>query len=133
MKKALLMVLALGFLPVGPAAADDTPLGEQMDVMNDIYKAIRRGRFEDGPAEARKAQEAVLKAMSMTPEWVESGGHAGPKDKAMAEYRKQMGQLYVIWCEMELALIADDSEAVDAAVDKLKESKSTGHDEFIEP
>lgn len=130
MKRLLLPLVAL--LAIAPLSADDTPLAEEMDRMNDIYKALRRGTVEDGPAAARKAQEHVLKMLALTPAFVEEGGHAGPKDLAMAEYRKQIGQLYVIWCEMELAQIAGDEQQVDAVIQKLKDSKKVGHDEFME-
>lgn len=134
MKKLLIPVLALGLFAFNPAQADeDTPLGEQMEILNDSYKAFRR---TDDPAEgaklAREAQMAVIKGMTMTPEFVEKGGHAEGKEKAMVAYRKQMAQLLITLCEVEEAFMAKDMEKVKELITPIRDSKKKGHDEFIE-
>ncbi|MBK1828599.1 cytochrome b562 [Haloferula rosea] len=134
MKKLLIPALALGLFAFTPAQADEeTPLGEQMEILNDSYKAFRR---TDDPAEgaklAREAQASVIKGMSMTPEFVEKGGHPGGKEKAMVSYRKQMAQLLITLCEVEEAFLAKDMDKVQELITPLKDSKKKGHDEFIE-
>ena len=133
MKKFLIPVLALGLTAALPVSADDTPLAEQMEVINDSYKAIRRtDDAAEGAKLAQEAQMAVIKAMPMTPEFVEKGGHPGPKDKAMVSYRKQMAELLIVFCDIEEAFIAKDLDKVKELIDPLKESKKKGHNEFIE-
>jgi hypothetical protein len=135
MKKFLIPVLALGMFAVVPAHADDedTPLAQQMDVLNDAYKAFRRtDDAAEGAKLAREAQMAVIKGMAMTPEFVEKGGHADGKEKAMVSYRKQMAQLLINLCNVEEAFLAKDLDKVKELIDPLKESKKQGHDEFIE-
>ncbi len=133
MKKLLISVFALGLFVTAPTQAQDSPLAEQMDLMNDSYKMIRRNAEPEKNVEyARIAQDAMLKAIMITPEFVETGGHPGPKDVAMAIFRKQVGELFVLWCDMEIALLAEDEEQVAAIIELMKESKKAGHDEFME-
>lgn len=134
MKKLLIPVLALGLFAFTPAQADeDTPLGEQMEILNDSYKALRRTEdAAEGAKLAREAQLAVIKGMTMTPEFVEKGGHPDGKEKAMVSYRKQMAQLVVTLCEVEEAFLAEDLDKVQELITPLKDSKKKGHEEFIE-
>ena len=133
MKALPLLALTLSLVTLTPARADDTPLAEQMDIINDAYKMIRRDREPENHAKmARDAQNAVLEAIKMTPAMVEAGDHPDGAEKAMAEYRRQMGALFVIWCEMEQAILAEDKEKLDAAIEALKESKKAGHDAFMD-
>lgn len=135
MKKFLIPALALGLFAVVPAQAEDedTPLAVQMDVLNDAYKAFRRtDDAAEGAKLAREAQEAVIKGMTMTPEFVEKGGHPDGKEKAMVSYRKQMAQLLINLCDVESAFLAKDLEKVKELIDPLKDSKKQGHNEFIE-
>lgn len=134
MKKLLIPVFALGLISLAPVRADeDSPLAQQMEALDDAYKAFRRE--EDpvkGAALAREAQDAVLKAVTITPARVENGGMPVSKEAAMAAYRKQMGQLFVTLCEVEEAFIAKDLDKVKELVTALKGSKKEGHDTFME-
>lgn len=133
MKKLLISVLALGLMAVTPAPADDTPLAEQMEILDDAYKAMRRtDDAAEGAKLAREAQEAVMKAFAMTPALVEEGAHPEGKEKAMASYRKQTAQLLVTLCELEEAFLAEDMEKVKELITPIRESKKKGHDEFME-
>jgi len=134
MKKLLFPLLALGLLSLAPVRADEhTPLGEQMEALDDAYKAFRR---TDDPAEgaklARVAQESVLKAFTLTPELVEEGAHPEGKEVAMAEYRAQMAQLLVTLCEVEKAFVAKDLDKVQELIQPIKDSKKKGHDGYME-
>lgn len=127
------MALGLVVLASAPVQADDTPLAEQMEILNDAYKAMRRtDEATEGARLAREAQAAVAKAFAMTPEFVEKGGHPGGKEKAMASYRKQTAQLLVVLCDLEAAFLAEDFDKVKELIDPLRESKKKGHDEFME-
>lgn len=135
MKKLIFpaMLLAAACMVPAPVRADDTPLAKEMEAMDDAYKAFRR---ETDPAKgakaAREAQEAVLKAIPMTPAMVEKMPAGEAKDKAIASYRTQMGKLFVSLCEVEAAFVAKDLAKVATLVDTLKGQKKEGHNEFIE-
>ncbi len=127
------MALGLVALTPTPVRADDTPLAEQMEILNDAYKAFRRtDDAAEGAKLAREAQAAVVKAFAMTPEFVEKGGHPGGKEKAMAGYRKMTAQLLVTLCEVEEAFLAEDFDKVKELVTPIRDSKKKGHDEFME-
>jgi soluble cytochrome b562 len=135
MKALLIPAMALGlaaFIPA-PVAADDTPLAEQMDLLNDAYKAMRRtDDAAEGAELARAAQQAMVKAFAMTPDFVAKGLHPETQEKAMASYRTQTAELLVILCRIEAAFVAGDLDAVKELITPLRESKKKGHDEFME-
>ena len=127
------MALGLVVITPAPVQADDTPLAEQMEILNDSYKALRRtDDAAEGAKLAREAQEAMTKAFLMTPELVEKGGHPAGKEKALAAYRKQIAQLMVTLCEIEEAFLAEDLDKVKELITPLRDSKKQGHDEFME-
>lgn len=127
------MLLATACLIPSPVRAEDSPMAEQMDALDDAYKAFRR---ETDPAKgskaAREAQDIVLKTIPLVPAMVEKMPAGEAKDKAIASYRTQMGKLFVSLCEVEAAFVAKDLEKVAALVETLKGHKKEGHDEFIE-
>ena len=133
MKKFLIPMLLGALMPVMSVRADDTPLAKEMEVIDDAYKALRRTEdAAEGAKLAREAQAGVLKAITMTPDFVASGGHPGGKERAMAEYKKQMAQLFVVFCDVEAAFLEKDMAKVQELVKALKDSKKKGHDEFME-
>jgi len=113
-------------------AEEETELGKQMEAMNDAYKAMRRETDPaKGAALAREAQDAMVKAVTMTPELVK-GLPEAEQPKASAEYRKMMGMLISTLADMELAFLDGDMAKVKEIVDKMRESKKQGHDKFME-
>jgi len=44
-----------------------------------------------------------------------------------AGYKKMTGQLFVLLCELEEAVLAEDEEKYDEVYDKLKDTKKVGH------
>lgn len=116
-----------------PSSADeDTPLAEQMSIMNDAYKTMRRAKTPEGGAPlAREAQEAMIKAITEIPELVKEMPDGPLKEKAIAGYRQQMGMLIATLAELELAFLDEDMEKVDAVIDKMRDSKKTGHKAFM--
>ena len=133
MKNFLLPFLAVGLITGLPLRADDTPLAKTMETIDDAYKALRKTEdAAEGVKLAREAQEGVLKAITMTPEFIEKGSHPAGKEKAMVSYKKQMARVYLVFCEMEDAFLAKDFAKVQELVTTLKDAKKQGHDEFME-
>ena len=132
--KFFIAACAASFLFVIPAAANETPLAKQMEIMNDAYKAMRKDDIDPakGAALAKEAQDAMVKAIVELPEMVKAMPEGPDKAKASAEYRKMMGTLISTLAEMELAFHNKDLEKVKAIVEQLRESKKQGHDKFME-
>ena len=132
-KHTILLGCALALLWI-PAHAEEpeTPLGKQMEAVNDAFKAFRR---ETDPAkgvkEAHEAQMATLKAAAEVPELVKEMPEGPEKDKAANAYRTEMGQLFISLCEVEKAFLNNDLESVASIVDKLKKMKKEGHKAFM--
>jgi hypothetical protein len=113
--------------------ADDTPLAEQMDVMNDAYKAMRRETDPaKGAALARTAQDAMVKGIVELPEMVKGMPEGPDKAKASASYRKMMGSLIATLADMELAFLNNDMAKVKEIVEAMRDSKKEGHDKFMD-
>jgi soluble cytochrome b562 len=132
--KILLCGFAASLMFVQPTMADeDSPLAKQMDAMNDAYKAMRR---ETDPAKgatlAREAQDAMVKAITETPELVKAMPESPEKAKASAGYRKMMGSLISTLASMELAFLDGDMAKVKEIVESMREMKKEGHDKFME-
>ncbi len=118
-----------------PARAQDkesTPLGKQMETMNDAFKAFRKETDPvKGAAQAREAQTAALKGAAEVPETIKAMPEGPEKAKALAAYRKMIGKLYVALCEVEEAFLNGKIDEVVKLVDSLKEMKKAGHKEFV--
>lgn len=127
-------VLAFAIFAAIPAVrADDTPLGSQMESLNDAYKALRKETDSaKGAAFAREAQQAVLKGLAENPEMLSKMADGPEKTKAAAVYRRMMGQLYVLLCDVETAFLEGKTDEVAKLVESIKELKKAGHDKFIE-
>lgn len=133
MKKLLFPMMALALVAFSPVQADDTPLAEEMDKVNDAFKSLRRtDDMAEGAKLAREAQIALAKSIEFTPQFVEKGGHEAGKEKAMVAYRKQVAQAIIIFCDLEEAFLVGDKDKVAELIDAVKDSKKKGHDEFIE-
>lgn len=130
--RLIILACATGFLsPL--SLAEDTPLGKQMESVNDSYKAM--GKTTDaakGAAEARKAQQALMKTMDETPKLVSKMPEGPAKELAAAEYRKMISQALVAMCEIEMAFLNGKTEEVQKITAALKEMKKAGHGKFME-
>jgi soluble cytochrome b562 len=115
------------------AEEKETPLGKQMESLNDAFKAFRR---ESDPAKgaalARDAQTAVAKGLLELPEMLAKMPDGPEKAKAAAEYRKMMGKVYVALCEVEEAFLDGKTDKVAEIANSLKDMKKAGHDKFVE-
>jgi hypothetical protein len=132
--KLILCGFAASLMFVQPTMAeDDTPLAKQMDAMNDAYKAMRRETDPaKGAALAKEAQDAMVKAITETPELVKAMPDGPDKAKASAEYRKMMGSLISTLASMELAFLDNDMAKVKEIVESMRDMKKKGHDKFME-
>lgn len=134
MKRLLFPIVLAAAVSILPAHAekDHTPLGKEMEALNDVYKSFRKETDPaKGAASAREAQEHVLKAIAFAPAMLEDEKDPAAKEKAMAEYKAMMGKLYVTLCEVESAFIAKDLAKVAALSDTMKGEKKEGHGKFI--
>ncbi len=128
-----LFASALFTIPATAEEEDEHPLAVQMSTMNDAYKAIRREKDPAKGAElAREAQDAMIKAITILPELVTEMPEGDEKAKAAANYRKMMGELIATLGSMELAFLDGDMEKVKEVVKEMRDSKKSGHDQFME-
>ena len=133
--KLILCGFAATLMFVQPCLADgdDTPLGKQMEAMNDAYKAMRRETDPaKGAALAREAQDAIVKGIVELPALVKDMPDGPEKAKASAEYRKMMGSLISTLADLELAFLSNDTAKVKEIVEAMRDMKKTGHDKFME-
>lgn len=127
------ILMGCAALMVLPVSADDTPLGKQMEAFNDSYKAFRKETDPaKGAAQAREAQNTILKAIGESPSMLAKMPEGPAKTKALTAYRKMMGRLFVTLCEVEQAFLADDKAQLAKLLDTLKSMKKEGHNQFME-
>ena len=116
-----------------PLCADETPLGKKMDAFDDAYKSFRKESDPaKGAAQAREAQELILQGIAELPSMLAKMPDGPAKSKAVAEYRKMMGKLFVVLCEVEEAFLAGKIDEVAKLVESIKEMKKEGHNRFME-
>lgn len=126
------MTLALGTLLVPAKAAPHSELENQMEALDDAFKGFRRETDPvKGAEQARAAQSATLKAIPELPAMVKAMPDGSEKEKASASYRKMMGKLLVVLCEVEEAFLAGNTEDVVKIVAAVREMKKEGHDKFM--
>jgi soluble cytochrome b562 len=123
---------ALALIPVGASAAEPNKVHEQMEKMDDAYKAFRK---ETDPAKgaelAREAQAYAIQSLSEVPEMVKDIKDPAEKAKALATYKKMMAKLVASLCEVEEAFLNGKLEDVETIVDSLKDQKKEGHEKFV--
>ena len=119
--------------PAFAAETDKSPLGKQMEAMNSAFKAFRSETDPaKGAAKAREAQAAALQSALEVPAMLKSMPDGSDKAKALAEYHRMLGKLYVTLCEVEVAFLDGKVDEVAKIVGSIKEMKKAGHDRFIE-
>ncbi len=120
-------------MPAGAAEKEDSPLAKQMEAMDDAFKGFRKETDPvKGATQAREAQQAALKSASEIPEMFKAMPEGPEKVKALLEYRKMIGKLFVTFCEVEEAFLNGKMDEVVKIVTAIKEMKKAGHDKFIE-
>lgn len=130
---SVLLTAVVTLTPTSQVRGDEvTPLTEQMEIMDDAYKAFRRETDpEKGAALAREAQDAILKAIPLVPQLVADIADPAARAKAVVAYKIKTTQLFQIYCDVELAFLESDLDAVAEKVKQLREMKKEGHDEFM--
>lgn len=128
---AFLMGLSLPVCAEGDEP--ESALARQMSELDDAYKALKKETDpEKGAAAARMAQQALALGLAELPEMLKKMPDGPEKTAASAEYRKLMGQCYVVFCEIEQAFLAGKIAEIEGLIDNLKAIKKTGHQKFIE-
>ncbi len=118
-----------------PLQADETtPLGEQMESLNDAFKALKEEKDPvKGAALARKAQEGLLKGISIVPDFItDMIPDAKEKEKAVADYRRLMGETFVVMCKIEAAFLNNKLDEVAKLAKDATALKKEGHKKYIE-
>lgn len=113
--------------------ADETPLAKEMSETSSALKSLRKIAKDDysgGAAAARKAHEHFLKGMAYTARMIEDMAAGPNKVKALADQRRLNGLAYAALCELEMAYLAEDEEAIDVAMTKVKKVKKEGHKKY---
>jgi hypothetical protein len=130
---ALASVLGLGMLAPVHADDDETPLGEQMDVLSGSLKKLRRAETtEEKVALVHDAQKAVIKSLEYLPMIFKDLKDEKEKAKSTADYKMMVGQTYVKLCELETAYLAGDEDKADEIKGQLKDLKKDGHDKYTD-
>jgi hypothetical protein len=123
----------LSAMTISPLQAEDTPLAKEMDSMNSAFKAINKEKDAAKGAElARKAQEAVMKSITLVPTLIADIKNPQEKEKALADYRRLVGESYVVFCKMEIAFLEGKMDEVTQLADAAKALKKEGHKKYIE-
>ncbi len=128
-------ILVGSFLTVGSVCADEeTPLAEKMDEVSGSLKLLRRAGDDYALCldHIRKAQRALLECFAYTPLKLEEVPDGKEKAMAVANYRKTLAASYQTLCDLELAYLSEDLDQIDDARDKVKMSRKSGHQEFID-
>ncbi len=129
----LLAVFSATLLVPAQVRADESPLAQQMEHLDDAYKGFRREKDPAAGAEqARKAQTAVATSLAEIPAMLTKMPDGPEKSKAISSYRQTMGELYVLLCKAEQAFLNEKVDEIPALVDEMKKLKKTGHTNFME-
>ena len=134
MKNSLLLLCCAACLTL-PASAKEkqSPLGKQMEALNDAFKAIRKEKDPaKGAALARDAQQAALRSLAEVPPMLDKMPKGPEREKATAEFHRMVGEVYVTTCEIEEAFLNRKIDRVAELAAKLKDLKKSGHDKFME-
>lgn len=132
--RMLATVLATAALAVSAVAAEETPLGEQMDKFSKALKAIGRAAKEGKVTkdlaskvdDAKKASEAALKFEPAKTKEIP----AGEKEKFLADYKASMQETIKTLDELKAAVESEKADEVAKVMEKLNGQKKEGHKKF---
>ena len=134
--KTLAFASVIGFGMLAPVHADDdeeTPLGEQMDVLSGSLKKLRKAETTaEKVALVHDAQKATIKSLEYLPMIFKDLKDEKEKAKASADFKKMVGQTYVKLCELEMAYLAGDEDKADEIKGQLKDLKKEGHEKYTD-
>ena len=134
MKNLFYLLFVGSFLASGVTFADDeTPLAEEMSEASGFLKLLRRskGDYPKCLELVRNAQKALLGCFAYSPALLEEMPEGKEKAMAMAKYKKTLAASYQTLCDLEVAYLSEDIDKIDDATDAVKQSRKSGHQEFI--
>jgi soluble cytochrome b562 len=119
--------------PMSAVADSDSPLAKHMEALDDAYKGFRREKDPaKGAAQAREAQQALIRGFAEIPTMLAKMPDGPEKEKAAAQYRTMMAAVLVKLCEVEQKFLTGDIAGVETLVAGLKDLRKEGHDKFME-
>ena len=123
-------------LAVRSAAADDTELAKQMEVMQDAQKELRKSiKSAEGNATSLaaldKMQQATIASKALVPAKAVKMPE-GEKAKFVAAYRKDMAALLAHLVQIEVAVLDGDNAKAEELFKGLKKIEDEGHEKFSE-
>lgn len=123
--------VTFAFAPVSQAD-DQTELAKHMEEVNAAYKQLRRAEDPVKGAElARMGQREILAGLAYEPELFAEIPDGETKAKMAANYRRMMGENYLLFCKIEIAFLNNDLETVAALAKEMRQLKKDAHREFI--
>lgn len=117
------------------AEEEETPLEKTMEQTSRALKSLRKIDKSDwaaGAEAARKAADGIRQGMAYEPAIAKDITDAKEKAKAIADYRRLMGESYATLCELEMAYLEEDQEKVDAVTKKVKAGRKEGHKKYTD-
>lgn len=110
---------------------DETPLGEQMSEISSSLKGLRKAESWEAKAElAREAQKACIASLEYLPKIFADISDEKEKAKATADYKRLIADSLSALCQLEVAFLAEDQDAVDEAMSLIKGVKKEGHKKY---
>ena len=132
----LLLSVSLALSPT-VRADEDTPLGEQMELMGDAFKAVRR-QVSDASANASTLEQlatirdAAEKGLEFAPAYAAEKPEA-ERAAFVEAYQKDMHAFIAVVDELSAALKADNNELAAELVGKMRDAQRSGHKAYRKP
>jgi soluble cytochrome b562 len=132
--RMLATIVATAALAIPAFAADETPLGEQMEKFSKSLKAIGRAAKEGNISkelvakvdDAKAAAQAALKFEPAKTKEIP----AAEKEKFLADYKASMEETIKTLDELKAAVESGKADAVSKVMEKLNGQKKEGHKKF---
>ncbi|QOV90140.1 cytochrome b562 [Humisphaera borealis] len=130
----LAALLAVSFVSVPVARAEDTPLAKAMEEMGDHYKALKKiikdpAKNADSLALIDKSLAAAIISKQHMPKVIEKAA-AGDKAKLIAGYRKAMAEVIATYCKLEIQLVEGKNEEAVETLKALHDLEEKGHEVY---
>ena len=133
--KSLLTVVAAFAVSCSLAVADeDTPLAKSMSSFNKTLRTLKRqaadpAKKADNLALVGKLKASVADSIKLEPAKTKEQP-AGDKAAYLEKYKAQLSEVDKTLDQLKAAIEKGDSQASQAAFDKLSEEKEKGHKDF---
>ncbi|MBC8329152.1 MAG: hypothetical protein ISR76_01610 [Planctomycetes bacterium] len=130
---ALPLLAAMNQDPAGHDA-DETPLMLQMQVLKSGMKGLRRSlrdpQQNDASLEVVLEMQAASQLAKVEPPQMAAQVPEAERPAFVAAYRMEMVETQKVLLDLELALLASDSENAQAIYQRLKALEEEGHEHF---